>query len=182
MRRIRTQTAIVVAVVVLCGCVLAACSGDNAATRMARASSYLDSGEYRSATIELKNVLQDEPKNAQAWYTLGEVSLASGQYADAAHQFQRARDYGHASAGLDKLLVQALIGDRQFQQALEQLHPETAADADARAELLVLQGRAYLGLHKSQQAQQAFAAALQAKPEYPPARVGPARTSAPGSC
>lgn len=177
MRIIRTRTALVVAVVLLSSALVSACGGENTATRMARASTYLESGEYRSATIELKNILQDQPKNAQAWFTLGQVSLASGSYADAVHQFQRARDYGNTSQQSDTLLVQALLGERDFNKALEQLHPENAADADSRAAQLVLQGRAYLGLNKPQQAQQAFDAALQAKPDYPPAWVGQARVA-----
>lgn len=157
------------------GALLGACSGDSAAERMARATQYVDTGELRSATIELKNVLQDQPENSQAWFALGRISLTNGEYADAAHQFRSAQKYGTAPEQVDALLAQSLIGAGQFEQALEVLKPDAADNAEARAQIQVLRGRAYLGLDDAAHAGQAFDAALAAKPGDAAALVGQAR-------
>ncbi len=181
--RKKTKLATLISVALSCGLLLAACSSaDNAQSRMARASAHLDSGELRSAEIELKNVLQSQPENAQAWQTLGRVSLAAGRYADAAEQFRRARQNAGqnasengASQQVELLLARALIGEGDFQDALDVLEPETAADTGAKAEALALQGSAYIGLDESEQAEQAFAAALSARADFPAALVGQAQ-------
>lgn len=171
----KLKFAVLLSVVLLCGLSLAACSGDSVDTRMARASTYLDSGELRAAEIELKNVLQKQPENAQAWWTLGKVSLTAGRFADAAEQFQRAREHGMPPSQINTLLGQALIGEGSFKDALEVLDPNAVDGATKRAKILALQGKAYLGLEKNREAGEAFDAALAAQPDYPAALVGQAR-------
>lgn len=175
MRTIKSVTLPVLGVMLLsCGVLLSACSGDNVAEHMSQASSYLDSGDFRSATIELKNVLQSQPENDHAWFVLGQVSLAAGQYAEAAHQFRRAQQYGTQDADVHPLLARALIGEGLFKEALEILNPEAAADPGARAHIHALRGRAYLGLQDREHATHAFDAALAAQAHYAPALVGQA--------
>lgn len=156
---------------------VSACSTGNFADSVARASKYFDNGKFRSATITLKNVLQDEPNNAQAWFVLGRVSLVQGQYAEATHQFRRARDIGTSHQQVDRLLAKALLGNGSFKKALDVLSRNESDEGKARAQDYVLRGRAYLGLGKLQQAKQAFDTALQARPDYPAALVGQARVA-----
>jgi putative PEP-CTERM system TPR-repeat lipoprotein len=154
---------------------LSACGHQSASDHMAKATKYFDNGKYRSATIELKNVLQSQPKNAQAWFELGKISFANGDFDDAAHQFGKARKHGLDNPQLDRLLAQSFIGGRKFKKALALLDPEKADSANSRAETYALQGRAYLGLKKKKQAKQALASSLDAKPDNPAALVEQAR-------
>lgn len=175
--QVTTQTLMTLLTVALLGAavLLTGCSSDSAAERMAQATKYIKSGELRSATIELKNILQKQPDNAQAWLTLGKISLTNGQYADAVHQLRSARKQGSTAADVDVLLAQASLGEGDYQAALDVLQPDAAANAQARAQTYVLRGRAYLGLNDAQQAKQAFAAALSAQPNDAAALVGQAR-------
>src|SRR5207253_773451 len=57
------------------------CSGDTSARKLAfvqRGEAYLADGKYAEAIIEFKNVLQLDPKAAQAHYKLGLALLKRG--------------------------------------------------------------------------------------------------------
>ena len=64
-----------------CLCVLGACQDDQekAAEHLSRGSAYQKQGDYPSAIIEYKNVLQLDPNNAAAHWGLAKGYLANQQ-------------------------------------------------------------------------------------------------------
>lgn len=154
----------------------AGCSGGaDIETRMTKALQYQAQGEYRSAMIELKNVLQKQPDNAKARLALGEVSLALGDPADAEDQLGRAAKLGVPPAETRLPLARALLAQNKFQDVLDTIKTNAVDDPVLKAKLLSARGEAELGLNKPDEAEKAFAGALTAKPGLPAALVGQAR-------
>ena len=58
------------------------------------AHSYMEEGKYRSAVIQLKNALQQDPDSAKARYLLGYVYLKAGDPASAQTELSRAIELG----------------------------------------------------------------------------------------
>ena len=74
---------ITVTLVVLAGCGIFA----NDETRIANAKEHMASGDYRTAVIELKKVLQNNANNKDARLLLGEVLFTTGDVRAAAKEF-----------------------------------------------------------------------------------------------
>jgi Tfp pilus assembly protein PilF len=65
-------------------CVLVAgCRNDDPAALVQSARDYLAKGDYKAAIIQLKNVLQAQPKNSEARLLLGQSNLIVGDAAAA---------------------------------------------------------------------------------------------------
>lgn len=133
-------------------------------------------GESRTAVIELKNLLQQQPNDAPARLLLGQVYLASGDPLSAEKELRRALALGMGPADVWPDLAQALLQQGQFDlayQSLAGLSPDTqrpAADA-----LAVLKGQALLGLKRDGDAGTAFEQVLARSPSHAGALAGLAR-------
>jgi len=147
---------------------ISGCARDEPAAVMARASQQYDQGDYRRASIELRNVIQQAPEgtpeHSSARAMLGRVTLAMGDPVAAEQQLNRARELGAAPTDYAVPLAQALTalgrsGDAQ--QVLQSL-PEPARDANwsvARAEALAAEGRLA-------EAEQALTTVLRTSPDH----------------
>ncbi len=163
------------AVLLVTGLMVSAC-GMSSQQRLQKANTAFNQGHYRTAEIQLKNLLQKASKNAKAWLLLGRVSLATGQYADAIAQLHHARSAGAPAAQVKTPLARALLGNSQYAKVIALLKPDPKNQStDPDAEQWVLLGEAYTRTQKTQPATQAFAQALQAKPKFAAALVGQAR-------
>ncbi|WP_353249444.1 XrtA/PEP-CTERM system TPR-repeat protein PrsT [Salinisphaera sp. T31B1] len=158
---------------------LTGCGSDQSpADRQALAQQSLASGNYREAEIRLKSVLREQPDNAEAWRMLGQTSLATYRYADASHQFERARQAGDGSTDTQLNLARAMVGDGQFQPALDLLADLSGMADSHQAAAQVLRGEALAGLERPDDAAQAYAAALEADPNSTEALLGQASLAA----
>lgn len=101
--------------------VLAGCGqiDPNAALKEAAAS--MESRDYRTATIRVRNVLQIEPDNAEAHLLRGRIAVALGDYQTAVTEIGRARELG-ASQILTALdLAEAFLHHADHASALKTL-------------------------------------------------------------
>ena len=68
--------------------VLSGCGGtsseDDSVTHITRSETYASQGQYRSAILEVKNAIQQDPTNVEYVTRLGELFLDIGAYRDAA--------------------------------------------------------------------------------------------------
>lgn len=157
---------------------LAGCGQDSPEKLVAAAEGFIEKKDYKSAEIQLKNALQQQPDLAEARYLLGLALMEIGDYASAEKEFRRAIDARYSPAAVYPLYARALAaqGDpRKVIQSLRDLRPD---DAAARAAVATQLGFAQLMLGQAKEAREAFAAALAAKPDDPLARVGEARLAA----
>ncbi|GAB2841208.1 PEP-CTERM system TPR-repeat protein PrsT [Pseudoduganella ginsengisoli] len=142
---------------------------------MASASRHQAAGDNHAAIIELKNVLQRTPANAAARLQLGDVYLESGDVLSAEKEFRRARDTGALPAAVLPRLGAALLLQQRYEQVLAELPDGGALPAAAVADVRALRGYALLGLKRTNEAEQLFAAALATQAGHVPALLGQAR-------
>ncbi|HZX28859.1 MAG TPA: XrtA/PEP-CTERM system TPR-repeat protein PrsT, partial [Telluria sp.] len=139
------------------------------AALQAQARQYAQRGEYKSAVIQLKNVLQREPRNAGARQQLGATYLDQGDAVSAEKELQRALDLGAPAAQVRPLLGKALLRQGKYQAVLD------GFAADAEPDNLCLRAEAQIGLGHADLARALFAQALARDPDFAPALLGQAR-------
>ncbi|UMR29334.1 PEP-CTERM system TPR-repeat protein PrsT [Massilia sp. MB5] len=127
-------------------------------------------GDHRTAMIELKNLLQQNPRQADARLLLGEVYLDTGEAASAEKELRRAQQLGLAAAAVQPALGRALLMQGRYDQLLAEIALDPARPLSA-----VLRGHALLAQRHTEQAAALYAQALQRQPDLPEALLGQAR-------
>lgn len=102
------------------------------------------SGNLKSAEIELKNALQNQPDNGEARLRLGQIQFAQGNYPSAAKELAKARTLGVKDDTLDIVYARSLLNLREAQRVLDEVRPAETAPAGTRAAVLALRARAHL--------------------------------------
>lgn len=143
-------------------------------TRLGRAEDYWQKGDYRTAIIELKKILEKDDHHAEAWLKLGEISLFLGKAADAEKEFRRAADAGISPEAFRPKLGEALLSGGKYQILINELPLEGESEALQR-QIKILHGKAYLGLNNIEKSHALFLSVLQARPDSIDAMLGLAR-------
>jgi putative PEP-CTERM system TPR-repeat lipoprotein len=130
---------------------------------MSSAQTALKKGDVKSAQIDLRNAVRNDPQNAEAHYWLGKVSFELGDPVAAEREAQAAQARGFDPHKTVILLTQALLAQNKFQDVLDKLKPE-GKDATLDASILVARGYAEIGLKRPDDAQKSFNAAEQTAP------------------
>ncbi len=135
----------------------------HAADYLASAKASLRKGDLKSAQIDLRNAVRNDPQNAEAHYWLGRVAFELGDPVASEREAEAARDRGFDPHQTIPLLSQALLAQNKFDQVLEKLKPE-GKDPLLDASILVARGYAQIGLKRPEDAQKSFAEAEQVAP------------------
>ena len=130
---------------------------------MAAAQASIAKGDYATAVIHLKNLLQQDTSNGQARLLLGEALLESGDLEGAGAQLKLATASGVAPADVAMPLARVAVGKKDYESALKLLAPTAASGpVDPMRQRLI--GEAYLGLGRYQEAYDSFASGRTAAP------------------
>src|SRR5262249_15177755 len=139
---------------------LAACGGPSG-TPYERGAAAFESGDIRTARVELLNALQQDPNNKAARIMQARVQLALGDGEAAEGEINRARQSGATLGQTAHLLAEARLLQGDAQGALrEAAHAGQPFFAYAQR----IAGRAYLALGDGSSARTAFDRALAAAP------------------
>jgi len=157
----------------LLGAGLAGCKSETPDSLLADAKQFQSKGDKKAARIQLKNLLNTAPDNAEARFLLGKISYELGELQAAEKEVRRAIDLNYRQEETRLLLAKILMGQGEFQKVLD-----ATELAKRTPELLALRGEAMLGLRKSDAARQEFNDALAAEPNSAAALTGLARLSA----
>ena len=136
------------------------------------ARDYLQRGNINAAIIQLKNALQRDPNNIAARRLLGVAYLRIGKGRSAEKEIRAALRRNATDGGLKLLLGKALLIQGRYQDALGAIADDLTADQAQRAEILLLRGKAFLGLRRYEQAADALREADRLRPEDVRAKVG----------
>ncbi|HTU12805.1 MAG TPA: tetratricopeptide repeat protein [Allosphingosinicella sp.] len=139
---------------------LAACGGP-AGTPYERGAAAFQSGDIRTARVELLNALQEDPNNRPARIMQARVQLYLGDGAAAEGEIARARQSGATVEETAPLLAEARLLQGDAQGALREAARAGRANT-AYAQRIV--GRAYMSLGDAANATTAFERALAAAP------------------
>lgn len=145
MKKNEAAAVLIVAVIAV---VLVACGGaaNREAAYLRRAKAYMAKEDLPKAEIELKNVLQINPKNAQACYLLANIEKDRGNYRQAFGYYNEAirlqPDYPAAQMRLGTfyLLSGNLAKASQLADTILSKHPTNADGQLLKAAVLVRQG------------------------------------------
>lgn len=116
-----------------------------AADYFTEAQQYYQKDELPAAVIQLKNLLAEEPKNAQGRLLLGEIYLKQGQLQDADKELSRAKLLGLDGPQVLFPLARVNLQLRQFDRVIEMLDPEQMTDPADKAAAYALLGHTHLG-------------------------------------
>ena len=122
-------------IVILSVFLLFACSGVDDKQSVLTAKKYIENNQLREASLELKNALQANLKNAEARYLLGEISLTIGDMASAAKEFRKGQEAGWDEAQSQIGLMRALIYQREFKKVLDDIQIKDTYPSKTRANL-----------------------------------------------
>jgi len=137
-----------------------------------RAKQYQSTGDFKATLIELKNALQQNPKNSEARLLLGELYVLIGNGVAAEQDLNTAVQLGVSGSHVQKLQGKSLLLQGRHDDVLATL---SKMDVSSQPDLLILRGEAQLGLGNNDLAQTAFREALVIKPDDSAALLGQAR-------
>lgn len=155
----------------LCAFLLAGC-GDSPEQMVTSARQYLAKNDLNSASIQLKNALQENGKLAEARFLLGTVNLRQNNLPGAVKELRRAGELGYPPVQVSPVLAHAMVQQGEFEQVLKEFDGKTLDDPVAQAQLSGAVGEAWLARNNPAKARVAFEAALAANPRDLPSRLG----------
>lgn len=162
--------------IALIGTGIAGCSKtEDVPKLMSEARQYQQKGDDKAAIIQLKNVLQKNPDDAEARHLLGTIYNKTGELQSAEKELRRALNLGLSPEKVLPDLGRTLLNLGQFQKVLDET--QQLSENKNSPEISTLRGRALLALGKAKEAKDLFEQALHDKPGFPDALIGLARYS-----
>ena len=143
---------------------LASASPEKAAKFYEDALRRYELGDLDSATIQLKNTIQEDRKMLAAHLLLGKVLLAKGQFGAAQVAFEEALKQGISRSEVVISLGQLYLVTGERKKLLEEI-TLNGMPQSIHADILTLRGAAYAGLGNTVQASKSFAEARALKPQ-----------------
>ena len=178
-RRMRFMTS-----VFLCAFLMStvpACGNNDSTTEkayIAKASTFIEQGNFAAASIELKNALLKNPMSPEARWMLGNVYLETWDGAGAEKELRRARELGVSDAAILPLLARALLMEDKPKAVID-LEIPLDLPTVAHSQLLTSAGLAYIATNDLLAAEKALIEATQgAKQDNPYLQVAQARLAA----
>ena len=157
---------------------LTGCGGDKGTDEglsyMTRGETYAEQGQYRSAMLEIKNAIQQEPGNIRYILALADIYLTIGANAEASALLSPWMETNPDRVGLK--LAQAYLGQRKHlsaQETLDKTHPDTES---GRLLAMTLKGEAQRLAGNYDQALATFEQVLAQQPSEQRAVAGKIRT------
>jgi putative PEP-CTERM system TPR-repeat lipoprotein len=139
------------------------------------AQKYIEKGDLKSAIIELKNALQEDPKDTQVRFLLGQTYLRLGDGAGAEKELERARRLGMPLQQVIIPLGRAYLMQGKADKVLTEIKPDNAFPADIKAGVQVLYANAYMLQRHKDKARKAIQEALRFDPNSNDALLAKAR-------
>ena len=147
------------------------CGGESEKTLLASAKTFIDNKDTKAAVIQLKNVLQKNPKSGEARYLLGKALLAGGDPVGATVELAKAQELGVADDQVAPELARAMLMTGEAGKIISQLGNVKLVDGKAAADLSTTLATAHAIQGDTDKAQQAIDDALRAQPGYAPALI-----------
>lgn len=149
---------------------LTACGADPQA-RLASAKAFLEKSEAQAAIIELKSALQADPDLTEARLLLGQAFLSQGLGSLAMVELRKALELGAREEQVLPEIARSLLLDSNYRALVDEFETTVLSDPTAQADLGVSLATALGNLGQADKARQVIERALEAAPNYGPART-----------
>ena len=155
----------------------AATTAEEAEKWLLDAREHIQKGALEAAVIDLKNALQQDPRNAEARLLLGQLYADLGQGLPAEKELRAARELG---IGFEQIVVplgRALLLQRRFAGVLEEINT-LDLPKELTYDILLIRADATAGLGQLEETIDLLNAAAKRRPDDPRAPLGVARVFA----
>ncbi|MBL4711506.1 MAG: PEP-CTERM system TPR-repeat protein PrsT [Gammaproteobacteria bacterium] len=116
--------------------VTSACSQDmNEQQTMLSAKNHLNEGDPKTASIELRNVLQNNNDNAEARFLLANINLQIGNLEDAKKELLRAKEAGWDAEQIQPKIALILLAHAEYDELLKSIISLDTWSATTRANI-----------------------------------------------
>lgn len=132
--------------------------------------------DYKSALIQVKNVLAEQPDNGEARFLLGTIYNQTAEFGFAEIELRRAQTLNYEPVRVLAALGGTWAGQGNYKKVLDELSTFQQERGQLPPELLNLQGNVRLALQRAD-ASSSFEAALQQSPSDASAHLGLARVA-----
>ncbi|MBB4844119.1 putative PEP-CTERM system TPR-repeat lipoprotein [Paucibacter oligotrophus] len=139
----------------------AACSGDSPEKLLSSAKQHIAEKDSKAAVIQLKNVLQKAPSNAEARFLLGKLLLDGGDFVGAEVELSKALEQGRPADDVVPLLAQAMLAQNKLEPLVVKFSDTKLGAPIANAELRASVAYAFAQLGKSEEARATLATAFE---------------------
>ena len=139
------------------------------------ADGYIQKRDYKAAIIQLKNALQQEPKNVDARLKLGGVYLKVGNGPSAEKEYRKAKKHGAAVEQWMPNLAEAMLIQGRSADVIRDIVVKKDLPADVKAKILGIRGQAYIMRKDVKSATGSFEEALKLDKNNTFALIGSAR-------
>jgi putative PEP-CTERM system TPR-repeat lipoprotein len=159
-----------------CGLLLSACDRNVPPEELlSNARAAIAEKDYQTASIQLKNALQQDSENGAARFELGRVHLQLGDMASAVKELKRALDLNHDQNEVAPLLARAMVETGEYQDVVTRFASMQISTPAAEADLKAALGYALMATRNLEGAAKSFDAAIAIDPGHAYAGVGKAR-------
>lgn len=170
---------IAAAVIVTLATTFAGCrGGDSDEKLLVSAKEFLAKKEHKSATIQLKTLLQRNANSAEGRFLLGKTLLETGDAAGALLELRKALDLGHSSDQVAPEMARAMLLTGEHARVLSQFGDTVLTASAAQADLLTSLTIAHAISGQPAKSKEALTRALQANAQHAPALILQARLKA----
>jgi len=148
----------------------AGCKSKSVEDHLRDAKAFSEQGKYQEAVIELKNAAQADPKNGHVRFMLGKLYNEMHEARSAEPELRRAREFGAIEGGrVAAELARSMLLDGKFKALIDDptLKPVPAFEKEATASIHAMRARAYLGMRRYSEAEQAVAEGRKVKTDSP---------------
>jgi putative PEP-CTERM system TPR-repeat lipoprotein len=173
-----SRTPIALAALVIAVALLGGCRGESEDKLLQSAQSFMAKKEYKSATIQLKTLLQKNANSAAGRYLLGKALLETGDPAGALVELRRSRELGHPEEQVTPDLARTMLLTGEHAKVASQFGATVLATPTAQADLATSVAIAHAVAGQAGPAREALARALKANPQFSPALILQARMRA----
>lgn len=157
---------------------LQGCSQPSPQELVAAAQVSIDKGEAKTAVVQLKQALQQDPDRADARFLLGSVLVRLGSPGAAQIELRKALELAHPEAELVPMLAAAMLASGQANQVLVEWGDKRIGQARPDALLQSTLASAHLQLGQPRQASERIDLALRLSPNLEPAQLTRAQMTA----
>lgn len=168
----------VVGCIAVAASLLVACSGKSEADLLKAAKDLVQQRQYAGATIQLKNVLQQNQSSAEARFLLATVLIETGELGAADTELRKARAQGQPDVDVVPALARVMIAMGEPKKVIAEFEQVTLNDVAADADLGTSLAKAYAETGEKDKSWAKVGAVLRAKPDYSPAVLLQARAMA----
>ncbi len=154
---------------------MAGCSVDTPQDLISSGQSYLAKRDARSAIVQFKAALQQEPNNPQARYLLGRALLDAGDPGSAIVELGKAQDLRYSDTQVVPMLARALLLAGQYRRVTDTYDNVHLDDRAALADLKTTLAAAWGAQGDRERTERAVALALELVPTHGPAHILQAR-------